>query len=342
MAIQRAFQAHLERLRHGQRWRTIGAAATVLLLAACTAVSPATSPPPTPTIISGSPPPIVVSPNGTATARETSPPSTPTDQLPGGTPSSTPPPAPTGETGGPTVHTFQADVEVADPGDTITLSWRWSGADGATIYHLMPTGQLSEPFWQVEPTGSLQYTISPDRRNHDTFALFLTDDEQGLVAQATLQIPLRCPDEWFFSPAPDICPAGPATASDGAEQHFEHGVMLWNQAEGRIYVLFNEDLQPAWSAYTDRWEEGDPAVDPDIEPPLGFYQPVRGFGLIWREEPGLRERLGWAIDPERGYRTALQRTSHARYSDLYIRALGGGVWKLGPNGSSWEHLTTTD
>ncbi|MFW6136157.1 MAG: hypothetical protein ACOC7N_04985, partial [Chloroflexota bacterium] len=174
MAIQRAFQAHLERLRHGQRWRTIGAAATVLLLAACTAVSPATSPPPTPTIISGSPPPIVVSPNGTATARETSPPSTPTDQLPGGTPSSTPPPAPTGETGGPTVHTFQADVEVADPGDTITLSWRWSGADGATIYHLMPTGQLSEPFWQVEPTGSLQYTISPDRRNHDTFALFLT------------------------------------------------------------------------------------------------------------------------------------------------------------------------
>jgi hypothetical protein len=69
---------------------------------------------------------------------------------------------------------------------------------------------------------------------------------------------------------------------------------------------------------------------------------VRGFGLLWREEPGIRERLGWAVDEERAYRTAIQGTSHARYSDLYIRALDDGVWKLGPNGSSWEQIATTE
>ncbi len=206
----------------------------------------------------------------------------------------------------------------------------------------MATGQLSEPYWEVEPKGSLQYAISPDRRNYDTFALFLTDDEEGLVAQETVQIQLRCPDEWFFSPAPDICPAGPATVTDGAEQQFERGTMLWNRAEGLIYVLFDDGQYPRWQPYTDEWEEGDPAVDPELEPPAGLYQPVRGFGLLWREETGIRERVGWAVDQERGYRTALQRTSHARYSDLYIRALDGGVWRLGPNGGSWEHLTTTD
>jgi hypothetical protein len=241
----------------------------------------------------------------------------------------------------PAIHTFEADVDVADPGDTITLSWHWSGADRGDIYHLFPTGQLSEPHWEVEPTGSLQYTISPDRRNEDTFVLFLTNDVEGLVAQETVRIELRCPDEWFFSPAPDICPRDEAIATEGAEEHFEHGVMLWNQAQRIIYVLFDDGGYPRWRAYADEWEDGDLVSDPDIYPPSGYYQPVRGFGLVWRQDPTVRDRLGWAVDEEQAYRTAIQRTSHARYSDLYIRALDGGVWRLGPNGDSWEHLSTT-
>jgi hypothetical protein len=26
---------------------------------------------------------------------------------------------------------------------------------------------------------------------------------------------------------------------------------------------------------------------------------VRGFGKVWREQPGVRERLGWATQPEK-------------------------------------------
>jgi hypothetical protein len=247
-------------------------------------------------------------------------------------------PSPSPTTAEPTIRTFRANVDLADPGDTITLTWRWSGGRRATLYHLLPTGQLSEPFWDVAPTGSVQYTISPERRNYDNFALFVYD-AQGLAVHDTVQVALRCPDAWFFSPTPDICPAGPAVFTGGAQQQFEHGVMLWVQAEDRIYVLFDDGQHPRWSAYADEWDEGEPAVDPGIEPPPGLQQPVRGFGLLWRREPTVRQRLGWATDQEHGYETAVQRSSHYRYPNLYIRALDGGVWQLGPNGSAWDHLS---
>jgi hypothetical protein len=237
------------------------------------------------------------------------------------------------------IHSFRADVDLASPGDTITLSWQWSGGTGGAIYHLLPAGQLSTPYWDVGPAGTLQYTISPERRNYDSFVLYV-HDEGGVAAQQTVQVDLRCPDDWFFSPAPDICPANAPLVSSGAEQHFERGTMVWVGAEDRIYVLFADGQGPRWSAYTDEWDEGEPTMDPEIEPPPGLQQPIRGFGLLWREEPTVRARLGWAVDQERGYETALQRTSHYRYPVLYIRALDGGAWRLGPNGSAWEYVPT--
>jgi hypothetical protein len=47
-----------------------------------------------------------------------------------------------------------------------------------------------------------------------------------------------------------------------------------------------------------------PESDPAIDPPAGYYQPVRGFGLFWREAYfgtigfSAQERLGWATDEE--------------------------------------------
>jgi hypothetical protein len=114
--------------------------------------------------------------------------------------------------------------------------------------------------------------------------------------------------------------------------------MLWNKAEDWIYVLFDDGLQPAFRTFLDKWDEGQPESDPSIVPPAGLYQPVRGFGLVWREEPGVRDRLGWAVDEEQGYPTAIQRTSRYKYNVTYIKALDGGVWELGPEGSEWQHI----
>lgn len=237
---------------------------------------------------------------------------------------------------GPHITAFHADVDIADPGQTVLLTWASSGATGGTLYHLLPTGQIGEG-WDVSPNGSLPYTIPSTRRGTDDFWLYVYDDAQN-DDSAWLSIPLTCPDTWFFEPAPDECPSAPPLYSAGAEQHFEHGVMLWIGEEDRIYVLYDDGGVTAWNAFTDEWNEGDPIDDPGIIPPEGFYQPIRGFGLVWREQPGVRDRLGWATAPEVAYATAIQRTARWKYNDTYIRAGDGGTWRLGPEHSEWAYL----
>jgi len=53
--------------------------------------------------------------------------------------------------------------------------------------------------------------------------------------------------------------------------------------------------------FDDAFREGSPESDPRYAPPAGKQQPVRGFGLVWRANPGVREALGWALDKEQGY-----------------------------------------
>ena len=241
----------------------------------------------------------------------------------------------------PIIDFFEANVEVADPGDTIELSWSTTNVVSTTIYHLFPTGQLGT-FWHVTPSGTMTYTIDPGARNQTNFLLFASN-EGNQWTSAGVHIVLTCPDTWFFAPAPDICPAAAALVSAAAEQHFEHGVMLWVAEQDRIYVLFDDDQSTtAWAAFEDVWEEGMPEDDPTIIPPPGFFQPRRGFGLVWREQMSnsmlVRDRLGWAVDMESGYETAVQATSYSEYNDLYIRAADGNVWRLVTEHSDWEKI----
>lgn len=231
---------------------------------------------------------------------------------------------------------FRSSSQEADPGDRITLEWMTTGAITVTLWRLAPTGQFSA-FWDVESAGSFEYDIGQHERNHTRFALY-AGNAAGDLASATLSVSLRCPDSWFFSNPPDICPAAAPILSKGAEQHFENGLMLWVGGEDRIYVLFDDGNSPNWSAFSDEWDPGEPDRDPDISPPPGLFQPVRGFGLVWREQSGVRERLGWATAEEIPYSTALQRPSYAKYNETYIWAAEGGLWKLLPERSGWEKI----
>jgi hypothetical protein len=240
---------------------------------------------------------------------------------------------------GPTIVSFRSKVDEASPGDTISLTWDTENATSASLYHLMPTGQLGT-MWNVDIRGTFDYQINAAERNQTRFLLVVSDDEQR-TAQEFLSIALLCPDTWFFHPAPDECPASAALVSDGAEQRFERGTMIWVRERDQVYVLFDDDQSPKWRAYADNWDDGDPVNDPGLTPPPGLYQPVRGFGLIWRTEPGVRDRLGWGVDPEDAYTTVLQSTSRAKYNDLFIRALDGNVWKLLPESSGWEKISAS-
>ena len=226
---------------------------------------------------------------------------------------------------------------MADPGQIINLSWQTSNAESVTVYRLNTGGQFAS-FWNVDASGTMSYTIASHERNSVSFMLFAGNEDEESI-NASLNIALTCPDDWFFAPAPDGCPASKAVEFPAAEQRFENGLMLWVGDENpSIYVLYEDGASPHWRVYQDNWAEGEPVNDPDIVPPDGFFQPIRGFGLTWREEPGVRERLGWAITQEFGFTTARQSTSYSKYNDLYLRAMDHNVWRLLTEGSGWEKI----
>ena len=92
------------------------------------------------------------------------------------------------------------------------------------------------------------------------------------------------------------CPTGAeATLVYAAEQSFERGYMFWNGDTKRVYVFFSSNN--TWQQYLDTWVEGAPPPEV-LTPTVGLYQPVRGFGKVWYEQPGLRDALGWATNQE--------------------------------------------
>ncbi|MCP4542643.1 MAG: hypothetical protein GY832_36435 [Chloroflexi bacterium] len=141
--------------------------------------------------------------------------------------------------------------------------------------------------------------------------------------------PTACVYTWFFANPPEECPGQPPTYSLTVAQHFEQGLMLWREHPdvygSQIYVFFADNKWPYWNPTNDRWRSGMPESYPDIIPPPGYYQPIRGFGLVWHEayfgEAGsARDRLGWATDQEFSLgELALQcHTSDSRLYGCYV------------------------
>lgn len=90
-----------------------------------------------------------------------------------------------------------------------------------------------------------------------------------------------------------------------AEQIFERGRMFWLQPIRQIWVMVvSSEGSGEWYAYEDIFEEGEPEFDPALVPPAeDLQQPIRGFGRLWRENPNVREWLGWATSDEFGFVT---------------------------------------
>ncbi|MFZ4814239.1 MAG: hypothetical protein ACOYL5_06880 [Phototrophicaceae bacterium] len=88
-----------------------------------------------------------------------------------------------------------------------------------------------------------------------------------------------------------------------AEQVFEGGRMFWVQPVNQLWVmLVEEEGRGRWLVYADTFDEAvDFDEDPNITPPEGKIEPERGFGKLWRENPEVRDALGWALTPEFGY-----------------------------------------
>jgi serine/threonine protein kinase len=114
------------------------------------------------------------------------------------------------------------------------------------------------------------------------------------------------------------------TATSGAQQYFEQGLMLWREDTKQIYVL---TLDGYWQDYPDTWIEGmntyscASSLVPRDTPPT----PLRGFGKVWCEQlNGSHAAIGWATSREQAYQAHWQRFERGLMgegSDKYIYVL---------------------
>lgn len=166
-----------------------------------------------------------------------------------------------------------------------------------------------------------------------------------------------CPD-WLLSPnlisdifwaqldVSRLCSNYNATTlSNIAVQRFERGVMIWTQRSDKIYILLNDArMGEAWEVNANTWFAGMPENDATIVPPTGKFQPVRGFGKIWRERFGqygaLRDALGWAIEPEQALPNAnFGCDERAVITSCQFPAPSGGWYRLEFQPKRWAQTS---
>ena len=150
-----------------------------------------------------------------------------------------------------------------------------------------------------------------------------------------------CDTNWFFlQPRPPSCPMNVPNATNGVYQTFQNGVMVWVRSQDAIYVMYNDTGFPRWQVYRDYFEEGMPETSPEYDnPPEGLYQPRRGFGMLWRSNAAVRDRVGWAtMRDEMPYSVQVQT---ARDGSIYISTPFQGVFGLLPSGTGWNLFNTT-
>jgi preprotein translocase subunit SecD len=158
-------------------------------------------------------------------------------------------------------------------------------ADAVALAAQLNSGTLPIPL-RVESTDIVPVTLTPT-------ATSTPDITATLLAQTVTATP---------TPRPPNFPTPTTAEINVAEQVFEGGRMLWIQPTQQIWVLVvTATGRGTWTVYDDTFEEGEPEFDPAIVAPADRFQPMRGFGKLWRENPAVRQALGWATTPEFGY-----------------------------------------
>lgn len=228
-----------------------------------------------------------------------------------------------------------------DPGDPITITWQTTGGQ-VNLIPINPLGQMSIPY-PVANNGSKVITTDKSQRNFMQFMLNVHDARLTKDLQAFASVTLRCPDVWFFPNGPTSCPQSAPITGNAAIQHFEHGIMIWLQPRNNITILYSDDqFSPKWDIRQDNYMDGQPQTDPTLVPPKGKFQPIRGFGLVWRDDQAtigfrVRDRLGWAIDQEQAFQGALQCNSAVKYTTCYLEDNQGKTIELKPERSAWNY-----
>ena len=330
------------------------AAAVLTVLTGCGLPTPGVSvptvtPPAAPTV------PAQPSPTLQPTATETAPPAptqTVTPPPPTATPTMTQPPT---QTPGPTILAFQITPTVTDNvGDILTMSWQATG-ERAEICPVGASGPIQQRCRDVSVSGSTEWTTDEEAMSYSGFALRAWYGTANTLK--VVEVKLQCQNlrQWFFPNPPQNCPAAQAATSYAAGQYFEHGFMIWTQEPDTFYVFYEGQDAAGFQTFdwvTDRGSQLKPGASPDNRvgepPPVGLFEPVSGFGMVWRGEinstrPDVRQRLGWATEPEFAFDSAHQcmTMSLMHYWVCFQRGPRGEILRLYPDSTAqvrcvWE------
>jgi hypothetical protein len=180
------------------------------------------------------------------------------------------------------------------------------------------------PTATLSPTATRTRTITPT---------FVPNRPVTLTPPPGTLSPAVCASRWFFPGAPANCPAPASVTEIASFQRFERGIMIRLDTERSILILFDSPETPRWLLVPDLYREGMPETGPLPVPPEGYVQPVRSFGLVWRSNLTVRERLGWALSNEIGYTTNVQidAVTGSRYlqgpdQEIYVLPRNQALW----------------
>jgi len=237
------------------------------------------------------------------------------------------------------ILSFTIDVEDIATGKQLTFNWQTTGAVRGTIWS--GTSHRFFQAWSVPSNGTLTVELAGTFYRNPEMMLMAYDAAGDHVSESVM-VEWACEYKYFFTPAPAACPRYEASDTWAAEQLFEHGRMIWlEEIHGKDFTLQHLILvlydNGAYEYYEDVWNEDMPESDPAIVPPMELLQPIRGFGKIWRENTDVRDRLGWATDPEQGFTTTWQEQigESIGQSKAFVCVLSGQIAQI----NSWDVRT---
>lgn len=193
------------------------------------------------------------------------------------------------------------------------------------------------------PTRTPTVTPSPTFTVTASATAFLLPTSEIIAVTDVVAAPANriCDTNWFFiQPRPEACPINPPNASNGVYQRFQNGHMVWVGAQDAIYVMYDDSVQPRWRVTRDYFDEGEPEDSPRYAnaPLPGLWQPRRGFGMLWRDNQPIRDRIGWATQQwEQPFSVQVQTSDDGT---IFISQPDYGIFALLPQGTSWEEYSS--
>lgn len=221
--------------------------------------------------------------------------------------------------------------EVVSPLQQVTVE-----ADFVLVTPTLPPSKTPTQTPTFTQTPTITPTPSVTATATATMPVFPTSIIMPVTAPVAQPIPQICDSTWFFiEPRPASCPLNPPLADQGVYQEFQNGFMVWVRPQNAIYVMYNDQQNPRWQVFRDGFEEGMPEFDGAYinSPHPNTWQPRRGFGLLWRNNQAIRDRIGWATQEwEQPFSVQTQTASDG---SIFISTPNQSVFGLLSGGRDW-------